>query len=61
VLEVHVLTVPSRVPDDIADAIFTAVERALVEAGATRVWIDPARRPEAAVMAEFDRDAEASA
>lgn len=49
----HVLTVPSEVPGHLADALLTAVEQALLRAGATRIWIDPTVVPDAVVMAEL--------
>lgn len=48
----HVLTVSPRLSIALLDAVLSSVEATLMEAGATRVWID--RELDAlAVMADF--------
>ncbi|NHC24127.1 hypothetical protein G6553_13220 [Nocardioides sp. IC4_145] len=49
---VHVLTMARTVPSDLAAAVLSGVEKALVEAGASRIWIDPLEH-DVAVMAEL--------
>jgi hypothetical protein len=59
---VHVLTVVPTLPVSVLDEMLTAVEKALLEMGATRIWIDPelpalaiiAELPDAAVAEEAD-------
>lgn len=48
----HVVTVAEGLPLPVFDATMTAIERALVDLGATRIWVD-GTRPLFAVMAEF--------
>jgi hypothetical protein len=52
----HVLTVPSTLPHRVLDQVLTAVESALLEAGATHVWVS-AERPDLAVMADLPGEA----
>jgi hypothetical protein len=52
VATVHVLTMPLNLPLTVLDRVLLGVETALVELGATAVWIDP-DRPALAVMAEL--------
>lgn len=52
----RVLTVHSPVPPAALDELLTAVEAALLRAGATRVWIDSRFLPELVVMADFADD-----
>jgi hypothetical protein len=49
---VHILTVEPTLPVAVLDDVLTAVDKALLEIGATRVWIDP-DRPALAIMAEL--------
>ena len=49
---VHVLTVVPTLPVVMLDDMLTSLEKALVEMGATRIWIDP-ERPALAIMAEL--------
>ena len=48
----HVVTVAEDLPLPVFDMTMTAIERALLDLGATRIWVD-GTRPLFAVMAEF--------
>ncbi len=49
---IHVATVADDLPIDVFDTVMTSTERALLDLGATRVWVDPSL-PAHAVMAEM--------
>jgi hypothetical protein len=48
----HIVTVSPGLPVAVFDSLLTAIERALEETGASRVWIDPALPP-MSVVAEL--------
>jgi hypothetical protein len=52
---IHVVTVADDLPLRVFDKLMTSTEQALLDLGATRVWVDP-NLPGHAVMAEL-RDA----
>jgi hypothetical protein len=55
---VHVATVPTHLNMRLQGLLLDAMESVLVEAGATRIWID-GNRPALTVMAELpERDAD---
>jgi hypothetical protein len=49
---IHVVTVADDLPIDIFDKVMTSTEQALLDLGATKVWVDP-NLPAHAVMAEI--------
>jgi hypothetical protein len=48
----HVATVAADLPHHVFDQVMTSTERALLDLGATRVWVDPSL-PAFAIMAEM--------
>ncbi|GGO69396.1 hypothetical protein [Nocardioides deserti] len=50
---VPVLTMHRQIPHELVDTVLTGVEAALLDAGASRVWIDSSVSPDAVVMAEL--------
>jgi hypothetical protein len=51
--EHHVLTIPAQVPNDLRMHMLCAVEQALDDAGASRIWVDTSVVRDVAVMAEL--------
>ena len=49
----RVLTVHAATAVDVQLALLDAVEEVLLDRGASRVWIDPAVKPDLAIVAEF--------
>jgi hypothetical protein len=49
----HVVTLRADLPHAVIDALLTAIEAALMEAGAVRVWIDTSVRRDITVVAEL--------
>jgi hypothetical protein len=52
----RVLTVHGEVGIQVQVAVLDALEAALTDQGATRIWIDPATGPDLVVLAEFGDD-----
>lgn len=56
--EQHIVTVPQKLAPGLRDAVLTAVEEVLEEAGARRIRVDTTVHRDVAVLADFGPESE---